>query len=211
MRVVSVNISEPKTILYNGKEELTRYFKKPLHLPITLGFENVKNDFVADRIHHDGVDKACYLYSLDYYSFWKMKYPNLDWDHGMFGENITVAGLNETELFIGDIFQIGETIVQVTQPCPPCYKMGVMFGDPTIIKEFIEAPYPGIYVRELQEGLVKKGDEINLIKKGSPNFSVLRVFQLIFQTERDSYELEKLKVDPFLVTSIKNKLSKNKL
>jgi MOSC domain-containing protein YiiM len=171
-----------------------------------LGFENVKNDFVADRIHHGGVDKACYLYSLDHYSFWKMKYPNLDWDHGMFGENITVAGLNETELFIGDIFQNGETIVQVTQPRQPCYKMGVMSGDLAIIKEFIEAPYPGIYVRVLQESLVKKGDEINLIKKGSPNFSVLRVFQLIFQTESDSYELEKLKVDPFLVTSIKNKL-----
>lgn len=208
MRVVSVNIGEPRVIQLNDKEELTGYFKKPLDIPIVLGFENVMNDFVSDRVNHGGVDKACYLYSSDHYEFWKMKYPDLDWDYGMFGENVTVAGLNESELFIGDVLEIGGAVVQVTQPRQPCYKMGVKFGESTIIKEFIEAPYPGIYVRVLQEGSIQKGDEIRLVKKGSDDFSVLRVFKLLYQKESDSNEIEKLKSDPFVLTSIKNKLSK---
>lgn len=208
MRVVSVNIGEPRVIQLNDKEELTGYFKKPLDIPIVLGFENVMNDFVSDRVNHGGVDKACYLYSSDHYEFWKMKYPDLDWDYGMFGENVTVAGLNESELFIGDVLEIGGAVVQVTQPRQPCYKMGVKFGESTIIKEFIEAPYPGIYVRVLQEGSIQKGDEIRLVKKGSDDFSVLRVFKLLYQKESDSNEIEKLKSDPFVLTSIINKLSK---
>lgn len=206
MYVISVNISEPKSILFNNKEVLTGYFKRPIDSPITLGFEKVQDDFIADLVHHGGIEKACYLYSSDHYGFWKKKYPDLDWEHGMFGENITVDGLNESQLFIGDILEIGETLVQVTQPRQPCFKMGIKFGDSTIVKEFIQAPYPGIYVRVIHEGEVKKGDKINLIKKGSSDFSVLKVFEILFQKAKDSNEIRKLIADPFLVESIKNKL-----
>ena len=185
MKIVSTNISNPTTILWRGKSIETGIFKTPSAGKIYLGKYDVKGDTVSDRRVHGGEFKACYIFSEDHYKYWQNLYPKLDWEHGMFGENLTVAGLNETEIHIGDIYQIGEAIVQVTQPREPCFKFGVKFGAQKVLKQFIEHGFPGTYVRVLEEGYVKKGDSVSLVEKSKNSLSVQQLFNLIFSKNKN--------------------------
>ena len=106
MKITSTNIAKPTTIIWNGNEVKTGIYKKPINRPIFLGNQVVLNDEVSDRKYHGGEFKACYLFSEDQYEYWKNLYPNLDWELGMFGENLTVSGLNEKDIHIGDIYKI---------------------------------------------------------------------------------------------------------
>ena len=108
MKIISVNIGKSRKVQWRNKAIETGIFKFPVDHGIELGKEDVVDDDVVDRRYHGGIDKAVYLYSADHYAFWKNKYPDLEWDYGMFGENITLSGLNEKEIQIGDIFQIGD-------------------------------------------------------------------------------------------------------
>jgi MOSC domain-containing protein YiiM len=180
MKINSVNIGQPKIISWQGKQIQTGIYKLPVEQPIYLGNEDVDNDHVIDRRYHGGTDKACYLFSENHYSYWKEKYPDLDWNWGMFGENLTVSSLDESEIFIGDIFEIGETSVQVTQPRFPCFKLGIKFGTQRMIKEFVQSGHSGVYVRVLKNGHIKKGDAMVLQKKAQNSISVRKIFKLIY-------------------------------
>ena len=155
MKVLSVNISQPRTIQWKGRNETTGIYKEPVE-SIRLETAFVENDTVADPKYHGGIDKACYLYSADYYEYWKKRYPDLNWTYGMFGENITIEGLDENNVKIGDIYKVGEALLQVSQPRQPCYKLGIKFGSQKVLKEFIAFAHPGVYVRVIQPGTVKK-------------------------------------------------------
>ena len=185
MEVISKNIAKPRTVLWRGREIQTGIYKEPTETPIFLGKEDVKNDSVIDRKHHGGEYKACYLFGADYYEDWKMKYPHLDWDWGMFGENLTVTDLKETELKIGAIYQLGEALVQVTEPRQPCYKLGIKFDDQDVILKFLEYAHPGTYVRILEEGKVTKGDRLLLKKEGPNSLTVAQYNTLVNQREKD--------------------------
>lgn len=184
MKIISTNIAKPKTVYWKATKVTTGIFKEPLDIPIYLGKEDVKNDHVNDRKVHGGIDKACYLFSADYYSYWKKKYPGLDWKYGMFGENLTVAGLNEDTVYIEDIYQVGEAVLQVTQPRQPCYKLGIRFNDQSILKQFIKHNHPGFYVRVLQEGYVHKGNELLLQKRAENSLSIVTFFRRLYQKEK---------------------------
>jgi MOSC domain-containing protein YiiM len=208
MKIVSTNIAEPTTIEWRGQELQTGIYKYPVEAPIFLGAEDVENDHVLDRRYHGGVDKACYLYSADHYSFWKNKYPAQLWQWGMFGENLTVAGLNESEIRIGDRFKIGDAVVQVSQPRQPCFKLGVRFGDQKVVDDFWMLPYPGIYVRVLQAGNVRVGDELVLIDRNTDSLPVSEVFS-IFRLQRDNADLMRKAInDPFLAESCRKDIRK---
>ncbi|MBV5314512.1 MAG: MOSC domain-containing protein [Prolixibacteraceae bacterium] len=208
MKIVSTNIAEPTTIEWRGQEVQTGIYKYPVEAPIFLGTEDVENDHVLDRLYHGGVDKACYLYSADHYSFWKNKYPSQLWQWGMFGENLTVAGLNESEIRIGDRFKIGDAEVQVSQPRQPCFKLGVRFGDQKVVDDFWQLPYPGIYVRVLQSGNVRVGDELVLIDRNTDSLAVSEVFS-IFRLQRDNADLLiKAINDPLLAESCRTDIRK---
>ena len=209
MKVLSLNISALKTIFHNGKEEKTGYFKTSVDEPIFLGFEGVKNDSVEDRLHHGGKDKACYMYSFNHYNFWKNLYPNLDWNYGMFGENITVENLNEANIKIGNIYKVGTAVVQVTQPRQPCYKMGIKFDNQNIVDEFRNSNFPGVYFRVLEEGFVNKNDEFQLIKTFENSLSVLEIFKLIYSKNPQTKVLKKAFADENLAENVKKYL-KNK-
>ncbi|WMJ73957.1 MOSC domain-containing protein [Cytophagaceae bacterium ABcell3] len=206
MEVLSTNISELKKISVNGREEKTGFFKSVVHRPISLGKNGVEGDRIGDRVHHGGPDKACYLYSFDHYDFWRAKYPNLNWDYGMFGENLTVQGLNEAEVNIGDIFNVGTATVQLSQPRQPCYKLGVKFEDPKMVKAFKSTPYPGVYVRVLEEGFVKAGDNFQLVNKSHNSLSVAQVFELIYDKTPCSEILHQAINDEALAINVKNYL-----
>lgn len=185
MKIKSTNIAEPITIIWNGKKEITGIYKTPTKSPIFLGKHDVKGDEVTDRKHHGGEFKACYLFSEDHYNYWRNLYPNLDWNWGMFGENLTVNGLDETKINIGDIYKVGKALIQITQPREPCYKLGIKFGNQKAVKQFIEHGFPGTYARILNEGFVKTGDLFKLVKKAENSISITQFYNLLFSKEKD--------------------------
>ncbi len=208
MRIVSTNIGKPTTIEWLGEQVQTGIYKFETDAPIILGIEDVVDDHVLDRRYHGGSDKACYLYSADHYPIWKDKYPNQDWKWGMFGENLTVSNLDESEIRIGDRFRIGDAEVQVSQPRQPCFKLGVRFGDQAVVDDFWNSSFPGVYVRVLNSGTIKKGEELELIKRNFDSLSVSQVFSL-FTSNRSNFEMiEKAIREPFLAESCKKNLQK---
>jgi MOSC domain-containing protein YiiM len=208
MQIISTNIAQPTIIEWRGQEVQTGIFKYEVETPIYLGMEDVENDHVIERRYHGGTDKACYLYSADHYPFWKQKYPELKWEWGMFGENLTVGGLNESEIRIGDRYQIGEAIVQVSQPRQPCFKLGIRLGTQSAVDEFWNAPYPGVYVRVLQSGNVGKGDHFILLETNSDSLSVSQVFSIFRKNFTDFNLIKKAIEEPFLAESCRKDIRK---
>lgn len=190
MKVISTNIGEANTIVWQGTSEQTGIYKYPTANPIFLGSETVDKDTITDRKHHGGIYKACYLYSADYYPYWKLKYPHLSWDWGMFGENITVEGLDETTLHIGSVFSLGEALVEITVPREPCYKLGIRFESQKVIQEFIAHEHPGTYVRILKEGNVAKGASFTLVKKAPVDLTTVDFYRMLFMQDKDQQILE---------------------
>lgn len=207
MKVISVNTGEARTIKWRGSEVSTGIFKFPVEQPIYLGNEDVENDSVIDRRYHGGIDKACYLYSADHYSFWKNLYPELEMPWGMFGENITVEGLEETQVNIGDTFEIGDAIVQATQPRQPCFKLEFRFPESDIVRQFVDSGFAGVYVRVLKIGHVKTGDELKLVEK-KQSISIRRVYELLYTDVFDKTAVELAINNPLIAQSCKKDLLK---
>ena len=189
MKIIATNIAKPTTIVWNGKTQTTGIYKYPTKEGIYLNKEEVKGDEVSDRKHHGGIFKACYLFSEDHYAYWQNLYPNLDFNYGIFGENLTVKGLDETKISVGDIYKIGTALVQVTQPREPCFKLGIRFGTQAILKQFIKHARPGTYVRVLEEGLIKPGDKMILEQAATNSLTTTQLFSLLFAKQKDQSQL----------------------
>ncbi len=206
MKVVSTNTGSATEVLWRGKKEKTGIYKYPTDSSIYLEREDVRGDIVVDRKVHGGIDKACYIYAENHYPFWKQKYPDLDWQYGMFGENLTINGLEEHLIYIGAIYTIGTAVVQISQPRRPCYKLGIRFGTQDILKQFIDASYPGVYVRVIKPGEVKIGDEFIVKEVPENKITVQQIFQLLHHTP-NSVELIQEAIDhPFISINNRNTL-----
>jgi len=190
MQVISTNIGNLTKINWKGKVLNTGIFKYPTSSPLLLEKESVANDAIANRKVHGGTYKACYLFSENHYPYWKNRYPELDWNWGMFGENLSVSGMDETQIRIGDIYKIGKALVQISQPREPCFKLGIRFGTQQILKEFIEYGFPGTYVKILEEGLVSSGDRLTLIEASDSPLTVFEFFKLLYAREKDQKVLK---------------------
>lgn len=190
MQVIATNIAKPTIITFNSKEVTTGIYKTPTTEPIFLGKDTVKNDEVTDRKHHGGEFKACYLFSENQYPYWQNLYPNLKWDFGMFGENVTISNLDESKILVGDIYKLGSALVQITQPREPCFKFGVKFGDQNILSQFIKHGFSGTYVRVLEEGFVKTGDHFELIEKAKNSITIFQLFELLFSKNKNQQHLK---------------------
>lgn len=185
MKIISTNIAKPTTFIWNGKEETTGIYKKPTNEPIYLTKNDVINDEVSNRLNHGGYYKACYLFAAEQYPYWENLYPDLDWSWGMFGENLTVAGFDEKKVLLGDIYKVGEALVQISQYREPCYKFGYKFGTQKILKQFITHGFGGTYLSILEEGDVKVGDEFTLIERPEVSLTVAELFHLVFAKEKN--------------------------
>lgn len=209
MKVISTNIcNEPKTFVWNGKEEQTGIFKYPTTEKLFLTKSDVQKDTIINRVNHGGENKACYLFSADQYPFWKEKYPNHDWNWGMFGENLTVSGLDESQIRIGNIYKMGSALVQVSQPREPCYKLGIRFGTQQILKEFIDQNHPGTYVKIIEEGEVGIGDELQLIQQSENTLTVQEFYELMFLKEKPRDLLDRFMENPAVPQYKKDRLQK---
>ncbi len=209
MQVISVNIGQTETIKWQGQNVKTGIFKKPVKHPISLSTTDVEGDKVIDRRYHGGEDKACYLFSADVYDQWKALYPKLVWDWGMFGENVTLAGMDEQNLMIGDIYRLGTALVQITQPRQPCYKLGVRLGSQLAVKMFVEKQQPGAYLRVLETGTVGQADTMKLVERLQTQWSVKEVFRLLYHAKQNTSAIEQVVTMPFLADSCRTDLLKN--
>jgi MOSC domain-containing protein YiiM len=207
MKIISTNIGKSRVINWKGKEVETGIFKFPVDEPVFLGAEDVENDNVIDRRYHGGVDKACYLYSADHYKYWQNLYPNLEMPWGIFGENLTVEGLHEAEVNIGDTFKIGEAVVQATQPRQPCFKLEFRFNDVQIVRQFIVSGFAGVYVRVIEKGNVKAGDSMVLVER-KDSLSIQKIYELIYTDKLQKEAVLKAVNDPFIAASCRRDLLK---
>jgi MOSC domain-containing protein YiiM len=205
MKIIATNIGQKQTVNWKGQEVVTGIFKYPVAEGILLEKMDVQSDTVVDRKYHGGVDKACYAYSADCYDRWKALHPDLDWDYGMFGENLTVEGLDETALSIGDIYKVGEAVVEVSEPRQPCMKLNVRMNSSLAVKQFVDFGRSGAYFRVLQQGKVKVGDTFLLQSKGEPYLSVYDVFQLLYKQGNEKTR-KMAKEHPALADSTKEAL-----
>jgi MOSC domain-containing protein YiiM len=177
MKIISTNIGERKEIDWKGKKVTTGIFKYPVAQPIFLDAESVKEDTICDWKYHGGIDQAVYGYSLKHYSYWKALYPELDFEYGMFGENLTIDDLDETQLHVGDTFKVGECVIEVTKPRQPCMKLGVRFNNMKIVKQFWKTSMSGVYFKILQTGTVKAGDALELLETHPENPTIAEVYE----------------------------------
>jgi MOSC domain-containing protein YiiM len=184
MQIIATNIGTATTLLWQGQQIKTGIFKYPVAKGILLKKDLVDDDVVSDLKVHGGADKACYLFAADEYAYWQENYPQLEWNWGMFGENLTIEGLDESVIRIGNVYKIGQAIVQISQPREPCYKLGLRFGTQNIIQEFVERGHPGTYVRILQPGLVMKGDVMTLINQSTNTLTIRQLYELIYAANK---------------------------
>jgi MOSC domain-containing protein YiiM len=178
MKILSANVGLPREISWQGKLVTTGIFKEPVNTPVMLRTLNLDGDQQADLTVHGGVNKAVYVYPSEHYDYWRAELPGADLPWGMFGENFTTDGLLEEAIYIGDRFGIGETEVMVTEPRMPCYKLGIKFGRPDIIKRFLASRRTGFYFAVVREGMVGAGDPIELIGQEQQDISVADITRL---------------------------------
>ena len=170
-QLLSLNIGLPKEVTYGGKVIHTGINKKQVKEPVYLSFVKFNGDGQADLVHHGGVDKAVCVYTGDHYPYWE-KELNQDLVYGAFGENITVSGMREEDVCIGDMFELGQAIVQVTQPRQPCFKLAKKYNIPKLPLYFQETGYTGFYFRVLKEGWVSSVDTLKRLQSDPKGVSV---------------------------------------
>ena len=163
MRLISVNVGQPRIAEWNGEALETGIFKEAVAGSVRVHRTNVEGDRQADLTVHGGVDKAVYAYPSEHYPFWRATLERADLGWGMFGENLTTEGLDETTVRIGDVFAIGTVELEVSQPRLPCKKLNMKFGRADMGKHFLKSGRLGFYVRVRQEGVLETGDTIRRI------------------------------------------------
>jgi len=178
MKLLSVNVGRPRAVMQDGDAVLTGIFKDPVKGRVTLRTLNLDGDGQADLSVHGGPTKAVYVYPSEHYDYWKRELPGMELPWGMFGENFTTVGLLESQLNIGDKFHVGSATVTVTEPRMPCYKLGIKFGRPDIVKKFLASERTGFYFRVLEEGEVGADDGIRLIERNNDGLRVSDVTSL---------------------------------
>jgi MOSC domain-containing protein YiiM len=162
MKLISINVGQPRAVQTHDKTIMTSIFKAPVAGSVLITRLNVVGDKQSDLTVHGGPDKAVYVYPAEHYAFWRKELPEVNWGWGAFGENFTTEGLLEDTIHIGDRLQIGAAEFVVTQPRLPCFKLGIRFDRPDMVKRFLSSGRTGFYLRVLQEGAVTAGDAITV-------------------------------------------------
>ncbi|WP_394549176.1 MOSC domain-containing protein [Priestia aryabhattai] len=193
-RIINLAIGTPKEYNWNRKATLSGMGKSSIKA-VELKKAGFVGDDVGNKEKHGGIDRAVCLYPFEHYSYWekifqkKMVLP-------AFGENITATGMTEEQVCIGDIYQIGDTIVQVTQGRVPCDTISKYNGEKQFLKKVVETSLTGYFFRVLEEGAIKIDSEINVIDKHTKKISVAFATNILFHQHQDKESIEKiLKVD----------------
>ena len=181
MKILSINTSPPKKINFKNKIVNTSIFKEPKNDELSVTKNGLEGDRQADLLAHGGIDKAIYAYSYKHYEYWgNFLRKDFSEEYGLVGENLTIDDFDEKNIFIGDEFRISSAILKVTQPRIPCYKISIKMNEKNFMKYFIEHNYLGIYMKVINDGIIKKGDEIELTYREPNSMTVYDISMLLF-------------------------------
>jgi MOSC domain-containing protein YiiM len=178
VKLLAVSVGLPREIEWKGKIVRTSIFKVPVVGRVRVSKLNVAGDQQSDLTVHGGIDKAVYAYPSENYPYWRQQFPGKDLPWGVFGENFTTQGLLEETLHIGDRLRVGSSEFVVTQPRMPCFKLGIRFNRPDIVKRFLQSGRSGFYFAVLKEGEVAAGDTIELLKQDEHGVTVADIVNL---------------------------------
>ncbi len=183
MELLSVNVSLPVEVEYNGKQISTSIFKKAVFDSVSVTEQGLAGDQQVDLENHGGGHKAVYAFSVKHYDYWMERLELDDLMLGHFGENLTLTDLDESQLCIGDQLKINDCILEITQPRVPCFKLGMVFNDNSFPKRFIEHGATGIYFKVLQTGKIQVGDTATLHYQHPEQLSVQTLFTAYFDKD----------------------------
>jgi MOSC domain-containing protein YiiM len=185
-RLVSIQVGVPRwNVCADGRRWRSAFFKEPVAGPLALGFTNLEGDRQADARVHGGPDMAVLCYAFDHYASWRDEVELAGMGPGGFGENFTVAGQDETTVCLGDVYDLGEAVVQVSQPRGPCTKISQRWERPDLLRRVEETGRHGWYLRVLQEGTVEAGLELRLIERPHPEWTVRRTWDVYRWRKRE--------------------------
>lgn len=162
--VLSVNVATAREIEWLGRSATTSIWKDPVAGRVRVGHLNLAGDDQADRRFHGGADKAVYAYAREDYDWWAEELEE-PLDHGTFGENLTLTGVDVTGALVGDRWQIGSALLEVTGPRTPCWKLGARMGNAEFPVYFAAAGRPGAYLRVLAEGELEAGNQVDIVQR----------------------------------------------
>jgi MOSC domain-containing protein YiiM len=178
MKLLSISVGLPREVAWRGRAVQTSIFKATVSRRVRVGRLNLEGDQQADLSVHGGPDKAVYAYPAEHYAFWRAELPGVDLPWGAFGENLTTEGVLEDAVHIGDRLRAGSAEFVVTQPRMPCFKLGIRFGRPDMVKRFQQSGRTGFYLAVLGEGEVAAGDSLERITRDEHGVTVADVVGL---------------------------------
>jgi MOSC domain-containing protein YiiM len=169
--VLSVNVAEMREIERRGEKFRTGIWKRPVEGPVAVRGVNVEGDDQGDRSVHGGPDKAVYAYAREDIDWWETELGG-DLPDGVFGENLTLGGIDPATALVGERWRIGSVVLEVSEPRFPCWKLGVRFGDPLMLKRFTHARRTGTYLRIAVEGTLAAGDGVEIISRPAHDLTI---------------------------------------
>ncbi len=185
-RVLSVNVGTVREFEYNGRPAKSAIWKSPAAGRIAAQGVNLDGDDQADRRAHGGPDKAIYAYAVEDARWWEQEIGR-PLAYGEFGENLTTEGIEVNYALVGERWEIETTVLEVSEPRIPCWRLGVRMNDPIFPRRFAEAMRPGAYLRIVVEGNIGAGDEIRVLEKPGHSLTIRDVFR-IYTRDRDEVE-----------------------
>jgi ferredoxin-NADP reductase/MOSC domain-containing protein YiiM/ferredoxin len=190
-QLVSVNVGLPRDIVWKGRTVHTGIWKSPLAGRCRVGRLNLDGDGQGDLAGHGGEQRAVFVYQIESYRYWQEELKRADFVHGQFGENFTVEGLPDDAVCIGDRYQIGGALFEVTQPRVTCYRVGIRMNEPRMAALLTSSGRPGFYFRVLQEGEVGAGDEIVKMGEAEERMTVREINALLYLPNHGRDQLER--------------------
>jgi MOSC domain-containing protein YiiM len=191
-RVLSVNVGTAREFDYNGRPARSAIWKSPAVGRVAVRGVNLAGDDQVDRKAHGGPDKVVYAYAVEDARWWQQQIGR-SLGYGEFGENLTTEGIEVNDALVGERWQVGTTVLEVSEPRIPCWRLGVRMNDKMFPRRFTEALRPGALLRLVVEGDVGAGDEIWVVERPDHDLTVRDVFRIY---TRDHDEIERLLTVP---------------
>jgi MOSC domain-containing protein YiiM len=189
--LISVNVGLPRDIAWQGKIVHTAVWKRPVPGRVMARRLNLDGDGQGDLAGHGGEHRAVMVYQLDSYRYWETYLQRHDFEYGQFGENLTVDGLPDNEVCIGDRYRIGGALFEVTQPRVTCYRVGIRMNNPQMPALLVSHKRPGFYFRVIEEGEIGAGDEIVKVADGPERVTVQEIDGLLYLPGRTPDQLQR--------------------
>jgi len=190
-RLLSVNVGLPRDIVWKGRKIHTAIWKSPVTGRCRVGRLNIEGDGQGDLAGHGGEQRAVFVYQIESHRYWQEQLKRTDFVHGQFGENFTIEGLPDDAACIGDRYQIGNAVFEVTQPRVTCYRIGIRMNEPRMPALLTSSGRPGFYLRVLQEGEVGAGHEIGKVGEADEQMTVAEINALLYSANHSRDRLER--------------------